>query len=988
MMFREKSISKLYAYALAAVFALTLAGCGGGGGGAAAPDPDPTPMPDTRLTDARAAAAMAAAAANEALNAAKAAVTGVADIRNYDSLHYELAGGALDDARRAKMAADDAKAAADGTDDIDIAQKAAADAAMAQTDAEDALVLVNMFVGAIRQAKTDKEAEVADMKLTADLATAVKDAMDAKDATVAAAGEAATKLQELVDSTVGTNAEVHQATLDKAEADKAVVAAKAALSDALDAQTARNLPAAQAAVEAAETARDEAIAKRDAIGAVKMGYDNEAQRMSDVAAARTTAMGSVTAANDDAGKAETAAADVELLAAGTPAATNASAAATAAREAATAAQAAHDAITDDMSKEDADGHADEAARQAGIANGKYMTARSIKDTTESTLGVTTEQLRIRDVAAATTAANDAATDAKKASDAADAAADAAESARNAAHDAYMKARAARTDSTEAKKQYEAAKTAATEARTAANAAMQAYMDAKTAADGIDALGSTDAAKLAQMTAENERDKAVGSKGTAEMKQGDAETAEMAADTAAGTHVIGLFEMANAYHIDTAADPDANTDETEAELIAKNKADHVANVHTAITAAAPVIQRQMQISDLTAPLQGGGSATAAWPYGVDGDGALTGDGRLSISVTTAAGGDPIEFDDVDTEEPGEGVEQVDERNAFKLSRGLGVFSSGYQISGANTEAVVFTDKKQETVTTTEVIRSANNLEVEEANIAQISEPGPLQTGANLHDFTGSFDDDSDAATEPLVGTFNCVDPTMCSQTRSGETVTAIDGYTFSGSATTTTVTPDGENANYLAFGFWLTETEVDEVDNTTNTYVFGAFASGGTPTIADTMEGVTGTATYSGDATGVYSADGSVDYLEGAITLNADFDDLVIKGSIHDIVAGGAPMSDDILLFVEDDDTEGNTGANITDAGAFNGRARMGAGTIDDDGENNYPFNGTWSGQFFNPEDDGADTPANIAPGAAGGTFGLRNSDGTASIVGAYGAHKQ
>ena len=29
MMFRDKSISKFYAYALAAVFALTLAGCGG-----------------------------------------------------------------------------------------------------------------------------------------------------------------------------------------------------------------------------------------------------------------------------------------------------------------------------------------------------------------------------------------------------------------------------------------------------------------------------------------------------------------------------------------------------------------------------------------------------------------------------------------------------------------------------------------------------------------------------------------------------------------------------------------------------------------------------------------------------------------------------------------------------------------------------------------------------------------------------------------------
>ena len=40
MMFREKSISKFYAFALAAVFALTLAGCGGSGGGSAMMDMD------------------------------------------------------------------------------------------------------------------------------------------------------------------------------------------------------------------------------------------------------------------------------------------------------------------------------------------------------------------------------------------------------------------------------------------------------------------------------------------------------------------------------------------------------------------------------------------------------------------------------------------------------------------------------------------------------------------------------------------------------------------------------------------------------------------------------------------------------------------------------------------------------------------------------------------------------------------------------------
>ena len=52
MMFRDKSISKFYAFALAAVFALTLAGCGGNGGTAAVDDdmemvtPEPTLTPE------------------------------------------------------------------------------------------------------------------------------------------------------------------------------------------------------------------------------------------------------------------------------------------------------------------------------------------------------------------------------------------------------------------------------------------------------------------------------------------------------------------------------------------------------------------------------------------------------------------------------------------------------------------------------------------------------------------------------------------------------------------------------------------------------------------------------------------------------------------------------------------------------------------------------------------------------------------------------
>ena len=83
MMFKEKPINKLYAFALAAVFALTLAGCGGGGTAAipdpeppvVEPEPDPGPTPEEieakALKDAQDAAMAAYMAAMAAVGGAK-----------------------------------------------------------------------------------------------------------------------------------------------------------------------------------------------------------------------------------------------------------------------------------------------------------------------------------------------------------------------------------------------------------------------------------------------------------------------------------------------------------------------------------------------------------------------------------------------------------------------------------------------------------------------------------------------------------------------------------------------------------------------------------------------------------------------------------------------------------------------------------------------------------------------------------------------------
>ena len=164
MMFREKSISKLYAFALAAVFALTLAGCGGGGGTAAVEEPPPMPDPqmecvdaggrwnaDNTCTTAAQLEAMklgdAQTAAQAAYNAAKAAVDAAAANRDADSDSYDAALQALG-------AAEAANSAAQAATTSGAAEAAQADAEAARDDAV-------AYVGMVNQAKADDDAAAA-----------------------------------------------------------------------------------------------------------------------------------------------------------------------------------------------------------------------------------------------------------------------------------------------------------------------------------------------------------------------------------------------------------------------------------------------------------------------------------------------------------------------------------------------------------------------------------------------------------------------------------------------------------------------------------------------------------------------------------------------------------------------------------------------------------------------------------------------------------
>ena len=810
------------------------------------------------------------------------------------------------------------------------------------------------------------------------------------------------------------------AALDAMSTDDEVQAAKDAIQAAKDALDAANAGSAITATQATAHSRSISMSEttlastETAIAAHRqqVADDAETQRMADVATARMNAMQSYMDADADATDAEMAADAAEEAAPGSQGAMAARDAATAARMAANAAKMAHDAIMDDMSKADADAQAQMAADEAGKANSSYMTAKTENDTIQTAKAINDEENRVRDIANATDAANDAAMAARASATDARTAATNARMAANEANAAYMRAVAARTDSDAAKMQADAAAEAATMAENAATMAEMAADAAEAAHMGIDAEGSAEDAETAQMTAETKQGEAETAQGTASTQYMTASTAKGMADTAAMTHVLMLFMAANGAHV---MDPESTMNVDE-------RAVHVASVGAAIA----------DIADGTAEERAGTGtvASATWPGVVDDPDTDTNEAAnsvLMISVNPAgAGAIPFELrdsrvatdlnNDGDTADPGEAAIM---QTAEKIAD-LGVFQ-GYSLwendedAATNTDrarAIVFTNRVQDKapVDAAEAIAASEhtNLTVD-LNNHTITDLG-TKSGTNYSGVTfyelSTVNDDTDADLA-FTGSLTCPSGTTCNiQTDADGDVTAITGYQFSGSraaraAVTAMDAAAQVNNDYLMFGLWLDENEGGDTDT------FGAFAVGGDGYAVNVQNAVTGTATYTGMAAGAHHKTGEgVNWFHGDTTLTANFGAIdteaergttppadttpgTISGEISNIrVNGGDPMSDSIYL----------RRAALTDGtSTFNGMARMGAGEIQGDDTVEYPYNGTWSGSFYGETADDTETDVDesvTAPLAAAGTFGVTMSEGTGddmvveSFVGAFGAHKQ
>ena len=243
----------------------------------------------------------------------------------------------------------------------------------------------------------------------------------------------------------------------------------------------------------------------------------------------------------------------------------------------------------------------------------------------------------------------------------------------------------------------------------------------------------------------------------------------------------------------------------------------------------------------------------------------------------------------------------------------------------------------------------------------------------------------------AGRFNCATGTACSISvdEDGEIV-ALQGYTFQPQISGMTSVPD---ADYMAWGVWLT---VPDGTADTDLAAAGAFASGND--VFQVRAELTGTATYNGDASGLYSAGGMVEYFDADVSLTANFGGTVgadndrdtldtndglligaVTGTVSGIRAGG--MAIDGSLELKRAPVVAGA-ANGDSTGGFEGAAEGTLGA--------HLLKGRWGGQFYGPNKATADSMAARTeyPTTAAGTFAATGGGNTpVSILGSFGSWK-
>lgn len=337
--------------------------------------------------------------------------------------------------------------------------------------------------------------------------------------------------------------------------------------------------------------------------------------------------------------------------------------------------------------------------------------------------------------------------------------------------------------------------------------------------------------------------------------------------------------------------------------------------------------------------------------------------------------------------GSGGGSVGGEGALSLGLSEGVTNSG------NSDVDVVMDAAQSIPRAGSVTQSSNTDSAGVTRDTMNVTAGYAGGGLTL---TGTYDENGDGA-PVTIGTADAdyvesigSDQDICSQC---DNSAAFSGRTWNGAflgkrlgseillAAFYTDLQDGDSSgtDHMALGVWLSGPEAVLTGQSApgnNDIQFGTFADLSNPFPQAGLAGLTGTATYQGDAIGIYAlqqgSDGGPFYAD--VELTASFGGTSGLGSVTGTVSGFQILEEESLVYAPLQMLSLGTAPITADAGGF---FRGSTSGTDSDGAS---YSGRWGGMFAG---DAGDDPTSV-----GGTFGAATSNGFVNFVGAFGAYKQ
>ncbi|MEG9862918.1 MAG: hypothetical protein V6Z81_10615 [Parvularculales bacterium] len=179
--------------------------------------------------------------------------------------------------------------------------------------------------------------------------------------------------------------------------------------------------------------------------------------------------------------------------------------------------------------------------------------------------------------------------------------------------------------------------------------------------------------------------------------------------------------------------------------------------------------------------------------------------------------------------------------------------------------------------------------------------------------------------------------------------------------TSGIDPAPDTIEYVSWGYRRFERLAGEI----GTYNYHAFASGNTGYPQSNLQALTGTATYNGKAFGIYANALRRDEFWADVTLTAAFGASDARGTVSGMISNFRHGMNNVEYPV----------ASIMLGMGTIGSSKSGFFTGDTSVTDDSTLTGKWGAQFYG---SGSANPGSIA-----GTFGVSNTDGSTSLLGAF-----